>query len=117
MGDDGKRRTLIPVIASASVGEVSSVRTSRVRMVELRTRNKRESKTGQGRPVRVGKLPIAVVCMSIAAEDLEAIDEAARRIGLNRSAYLASCGLACAGKSRAEIEIGAWAQRRDRGGK
>jgi hypothetical protein len=50
----------------------------------------------------------------MSAEDLEMVDTAALRAGVNRSAYLTACGLACSDKARADIETAAWARRAKR---
>ncbi len=107
-----KTDTLIPVRTSATVGEGDAI-TPRVRVLHQTNRQKK-SKTGQARPQRTGTT-LVQTCISLSAEDLALIDAAALRVGLNRSAYLATCGLACAEKPRADIEVGAWAQRGKRG--
>ena len=101
-------RTLVPVSMSASVGDGDAI-TPRVRVVRDR-HHARQSKTGQARPQKSGTT-LVQACISVTVEDLALIDAAALRAGLNRSAYLATCGLACAEKPRADIEVGAWAQR------
>jgi len=101
-------RTLIPVRTSATVGD-GDVITPRVRVLHQTNRQK-TSKTGQARPPKTG-VTMTCVALSISADDLALIDAAALRAGLNRSAYLATCGLACAERPRADIEVGAWAQR------
>jgi hypothetical protein len=96
-GLEMKRRTLIPVTATATVG--GDQITNRVRL-----------KTGQKRPARVGG-ETRTICFSGSTDDLERIDALACEAGLNRSAYLIMCALACAGETRAELEQLAWATR------
>ena len=102
-------KTLIPVSMSATTGDGDAI-TPRVRV--LRERH-RATKTGQARPPKTGAV-VTMTCISMSTEDLEMVDAAALRAGLNRSAYLTACALACADKPRADIEVGAWAQRAKR---
>ena len=100
-------RPIIPTRMSATTGD-GDVITPRVRVIKQRSRIAK-TKTGQSRPPKVGTLKLTAISTTV--EDLALIDAAALRAGLNRSAYLVTCGLACAETPRADIEVRAWAQR------
>jgi hypothetical protein len=105
---------LVPATVSATVGEggrgARDIKTARVRVLKKRPSRPEPTKTGQARPTQPAGAMMSV-CISISADDLRRIDEEAVRCGINRSAYLISCALACAGQSRAEIEAVAWKVR------
>jgi hypothetical protein len=97
-------RTIIPVVATARItpGKV----TQRVASVSPpRPRNK----TGASRPKPTGAL--TRICVSLSVPDLAAIDSRALALGMERSCFLATAGLAACSADRAELEIAAWRTR------